>query len=70
MAGTCECGNEPSGSIKFGEFLDWLRTGWLPRKTLLHGVIKQASISMFVAMQYELAKATEFLFCAYVFELV
>jgi len=25
--GTCECGNEPSGSIKCGEFLDWLRTG-------------------------------------------
>jgi len=23
-AGTCECGNEPSGSIKFGEFLDKL----------------------------------------------
>jgi hypothetical protein len=21
-AGTCECGNEPSGSIKCGEFLD------------------------------------------------
>jgi len=21
-AGICECGNEPSGSIKFGEFLD------------------------------------------------
>ena len=21
-AGTCECGNEPSGSIKYGEFLD------------------------------------------------
>jgi hypothetical protein len=20
--GTCECGNEPSGSIKFGEFID------------------------------------------------
>ena len=20
--GTCECGNEPSGSIKYGEFLD------------------------------------------------
>jgi hypothetical protein len=20
--GTCECGNEPSGSIKWGEFLD------------------------------------------------
>ena len=24
MAGTCECGNGPSGSIKFGVFLDWL----------------------------------------------
>ena len=22
MAGTCECGNEPSGSIKSGEFLN------------------------------------------------
>jgi hypothetical protein len=27
VAVTCECGNEPSGSIKCGEFLDWLRTG-------------------------------------------
>jgi hypothetical protein len=25
--GTCECGNENSGSIKCWEFLDWLRTG-------------------------------------------
>jgi hypothetical protein len=22
VAGTCECGNEPLGSITFGEFLD------------------------------------------------
>jgi len=22
VAGTCECGNEPSGSIKYGEFLN------------------------------------------------
>jgi len=22
VAGTCECGNEPSGSVKCGEFLD------------------------------------------------
>jgi hypothetical protein len=22
VASACECGNEPSGSIKFGEFLD------------------------------------------------
>ena len=27
VAGTCEFGNEPSGSIKCGKFLDWLRTG-------------------------------------------
>ena len=27
VAGTCECGNEPPGSIKFGEFLDQLKTG-------------------------------------------
>jgi hypothetical protein len=27
VADTCECGNEPSGSIKLGEFLDWLQTG-------------------------------------------
>jgi hypothetical protein len=26
VAGTCDCGNEPSGSIKCGEFLDQLRT--------------------------------------------
>jgi hypothetical protein len=32
VAGTCECGNEPSGSIKCGEFLDQLRTGWLLKK--------------------------------------
>jgi hypothetical protein len=32
MAGTCECGNEPSGSIKCGEFLDWLRTCWVLKK--------------------------------------
>jgi hypothetical protein len=24
VAGSCEYGNEPSGSIKGGEFLDWL----------------------------------------------
>jgi hypothetical protein len=27
VAGTCEFGNGHSGSIKCGEFLDWLRTG-------------------------------------------
>ena len=24
VADTCDCGNEPSGSMKFGEFLDCL----------------------------------------------
>jgi len=32
VAGTCECGNEPSGSIQFGEFLDKLQTSWLLKK--------------------------------------
>jgi hypothetical protein len=27
VAGTCELGNEPSGSIKCGEILDYLKTG-------------------------------------------
>jgi hypothetical protein len=27
VAGTCICGNEPSGSIKCGDFLDYARTG-------------------------------------------
>ena len=26
VAGTCECGNEPSGSVKCEEFFDWLQT--------------------------------------------
>jgi hypothetical protein len=39
VAGSCEHGNEPSGSIKFGEFLDWAeRTLSFLRRTLLHGV--------------------------------
>jgi len=25
-ADACECGNEPSGSVKCGEFLNWLQT--------------------------------------------
>jgi len=32
LAGTCECGNELSGSIKCGEFVDWLRNCQLLRK--------------------------------------
>ena len=32
VAGTCECGNEPSVSVKFGEFLDQVRTGQFLKK--------------------------------------
>jgi hypothetical protein len=35
VAGACECGNEPSGSIKCREFLDQLR---ICGKTLHHGI--------------------------------
>jgi len=31
-AGTCECGNKHSGSIRCGEFLDWLKNGWFLKK--------------------------------------
>jgi len=27
VAVICECGDEPSGSVKCGEFLDYLQTG-------------------------------------------
>ena len=32
VADACECGNEPSGSVKCGEFLDELLTSQLLRK--------------------------------------
>jgi hypothetical protein len=32
MAGCCEYGNEPSISVKFGEFLGYLRIGYLLKK--------------------------------------
>jgi len=32
VEGTRECGNEHSGSIKCGEFLGWLKTGYLLKK--------------------------------------
>ena len=32
VAGTCECGNEPSGFINCGEFLDQQKTGQLLKK--------------------------------------
>ena len=32
VADACEYGNEPSGSMKCGEFLDWLQTSQLLKK--------------------------------------
>ena len=42
--GTCECGNEPSGSIKCGEFLD-------TEGTLLHAVKHRVIESTFSTAQ-------------------
>ena len=38
MAGYCECCNEPSGSIKCGEFIDWLRPVSFSVRTVLEEV--------------------------------
>jgi hypothetical protein len=38
VANCCECGNQPSGSIKCRELLDQLRNCQLSGRTLLHGV--------------------------------
>jgi len=35
--GTCECGNEPSGSIKCGELLTSKEPVSFSRRTVLHG---------------------------------
>jgi len=32
VADVCECGNEPSGSVKSGEFLDELQTSYILKK--------------------------------------
>ena len=32
MADCCECGNEPSGSVKYEEFLELLRIFYLLKK--------------------------------------
>ena len=40
MVDACKRGNEPSGSIKCGEFLDQLRSGELLGKDFAAGVSK------------------------------
>jgi hypothetical protein len=41
MTGCCEHGNEPSGSLKGGEFLDYLNVCQLLKRDLLHGVFME-----------------------------
>jgi hypothetical protein len=40
VASSCECGNEPSGSIKCGNFLTSYKQVSFSRRTLFHGVSK------------------------------
>jgi hypothetical protein len=40
VAGTCECGNEPSVSIKCGDFFTGSEPVSFSRRTLLRGVSK------------------------------
>jgi hypothetical protein len=40
VVGVCECANEPSCSIKCGEFLDYLKPVSFSRRTVLHEVSK------------------------------
>jgi hypothetical protein len=37
VVGTCECGNEPSGSIKCANLTSWAPVSF-SRKALLHGI--------------------------------
>jgi len=40
VADACECGNEPSGSVKWGNFLTSCKPVSFARRTLYHGVSK------------------------------
>jgi hypothetical protein len=40
VAGSCECGDEPSGSTNVGNFLSNLRCFSFSGRTLLHGISK------------------------------
>ena len=40
LAGTCGCSNEPSGSIKCGEFFEQLKLFSFSRRTVLCAVSK------------------------------
>jgi hypothetical protein len=52
VVGSCECGNEPSDSIKCNEILDWLRTGQLLKRAVLYGVSWLANYLVFNDLNY------------------
>jgi hypothetical protein len=43
-SGTCECGNETSGSIKCAEFLDQLKSSWLLKDSASWSKLQNISI--------------------------
>jgi len=44
VAEACECGNEPSGSVKCGEFMTSCKPGSFSRRTLHNGVSKLLAV--------------------------
>ena len=52
VADACECGNEPWGSVKCGEFLDYLQTSQLLKKDSAQWSKKVCICLLFVCMQY------------------
>ena len=48
MADACECGNEPSSSVKCGEFLDQLQTSQLLKKDSAPWSINTAEVSKYM----------------------
>jgi hypothetical protein len=57
VAGACQCGDELSGSIKCGKFLDYIRgPASFSRRTLLNEVIRELRISSSMVLKAETTK--------------
>jgi hypothetical protein len=51
MAGCCECGNEPSVSMKSGKFIDWLTTCWIFKESTLRSYLCAWEEQIFIPTQ-------------------